>query len=167
MGNRGTRWYRKNEAEVMEQLGFKPVPNSGAGWISKEDGENEWGLCQLKSTDKESISVKLQDINVLEKHAIVSHKIPVFAIQYIKQNKTMLMISPDDLPKVAALILSDEKERKEILKKVLTQPDYSSIMSTDTKKTEHTKGRVIKSSTESRNAFYEEKEKQRLRWKKK
>lgn len=164
MANRGTRWYRKNEAEVMQQLGFSPVPNSGAGWISKEDGENGWGLCQLKSTDRDSISIKLQDINVLETHAAVSHKIPVFSIQYIKQNKTMLLISPEDLPKIAAIIMSDEKEREKVLKKVLTNKDKDDIITTETVKTN---GKVIRSSTGGREDFYKEKEKQKLKWKKK
>lgn len=30
---RSTKFYRKNEREVMKGLGFKPTKNSGAGWI--------------------------------------------------------------------------------------------------------------------------------------
>ena len=30
---RTTKFYRKNEIEVMERLGFKPTKNSGSGWI--------------------------------------------------------------------------------------------------------------------------------------
>ena len=30
---RTTKFYRKNEREVMERLGFKPTKNSGSGWI--------------------------------------------------------------------------------------------------------------------------------------
>ena len=41
MGKRSTKFYRKNEEEVMRRLGFKPTKNSGAGWIEKEDGQNE------------------------------------------------------------------------------------------------------------------------------
>ena len=41
MVKRSTKFYRKNEAEVMQQLGLKPTKNSGAGWIEKEDGQNE------------------------------------------------------------------------------------------------------------------------------
>lgn len=33
MMKRSTRYYRKNEATVMKQLGFNPTINSGAGWI--------------------------------------------------------------------------------------------------------------------------------------
>lgn len=51
MSRRSTRWYRKNEEELMQQLGLEPTINSGAGFAQKEDGENEHVLCQLKSTD--------------------------------------------------------------------------------------------------------------------
>lgn len=30
MAKRTTKWYRKNEAEVMQRLGFTPTRNSGA-----------------------------------------------------------------------------------------------------------------------------------------
>ena len=31
MNKRSIKFYRKNEAEVMKRLGFKPTKNSGAG----------------------------------------------------------------------------------------------------------------------------------------
>ena len=33
MPKRSTRFYRKNEREVMQSLGLKPTKNSGSGWI--------------------------------------------------------------------------------------------------------------------------------------
>ena len=30
---RTTKFYRKNEREVMKKLGFKPTKNSGSGWV--------------------------------------------------------------------------------------------------------------------------------------
>ena len=56
MNKRSTKWYRKNEAEVMHRLGIYPTINSGAGWIQKEDGESDLFMCQLKSTDNKCIS---------------------------------------------------------------------------------------------------------------
>ena len=49
MQKRSTKWYRKNEAEVMHRLGLKPTKNSGAGWIEKCDGENEHFLCEVQT----------------------------------------------------------------------------------------------------------------------
>lgn len=97
MSGRGTKFYRKNENEVMESLGLCPTVNSGAGWIQKEDGENETFLCQLKSTDKQSISIKNMDLRQLELNAVISHKIPVFAIQFFESGDIWLMLRPCDL----------------------------------------------------------------------
>lgn len=96
MNKRSTKWYRKNEAEVMHRLGINPTINSGAGWIQKEDGENDLFMCQLKSTDNKSISVKQEDINVLEYHACISHKIPVFALQFLTTDSVYVMIPEEE-----------------------------------------------------------------------
>ena len=101
MKRSGKDWYR-NEREVMELLGFKQVPGSGSSWVAREDGENDNALCQLKSTDAQSIRVQLQDIHELQIHAAVSHKLPVFAIQFRETNEVFLLVSPLD-----AKMLSD------------------------------------------------------------
>lgn len=97
MSKRSTRFYRRNEERVMKELGFKPTINSGAGWISKEDGENDIALCQLKSTDAQSISIKKVDLYALENHAAMSHKVPVFAIQFLDTGEVWCMIKPENL----------------------------------------------------------------------
>ena len=104
MKSRGTKFYRKNEEEVMKALGFKPTKNSGAGFAEKEDGQNDYLICQLKSTDAKSISVKLQDIHTLEYNAIVSHKLPVFAIQFLSTGEVWLMAKPTDFVEVSKYI---------------------------------------------------------------
>lgn len=101
--SRSGKWYRKNEAEVMRSLGFNPTPNSGSGWVAKEDGENEYALCQLKSTDADSIRIQKKDLHTLEYNAAISHKTPVFAIQFIQGNETWLMIKPEDLGALQAI----------------------------------------------------------------
>ena len=102
---RSGRFYRRNEREVMEKLGFNATPNSGSGWITKEDGQNEHCICQLKTTDAETIKVTLHDIHTLEYNAMVSHKIPVFAIQFLKTNEVFLLIRPEDAQDVAGYII--------------------------------------------------------------
>lgn len=99
MGKRSGKWYRNNEREVMEKLGLTPTPNSGSGWIVKEDGQSEDIICQLKSTDAGSIKINLQDIHKLQYNASVAHKVPVFAVQFIKTNEVFLLIRPEDLQK--------------------------------------------------------------------
>lgn len=96
MTKRSTRFYRKNEVEIMHRLGINPTINSGAGWIQKEDGESDLFMCQLKSTDNKSISVKQEDINALEYHACTSHKIPVFALQFLTTDSVYVMIPEEE-----------------------------------------------------------------------
>lgn len=108
MPKRSTKFYRKNEAEVMKQLGFKPTPNSGAGWVFKEDGQNEQCICQLKSTDKKSISIKQDDLHILEQNATVAHKLPVFALQFLNTNEVWVMIKPEDLGLIQSLIRGED-----------------------------------------------------------
>lgn len=108
MNKRSTKFYRKNEAEVMKRLGFKPTKNSGAGWVEKEDGQSEQCICQLKSTDKQSISIKQNDIHILEQNAAISHKLPVFAIQFLNTNEVWVMIKPEDLSLIQNLVAGDD-----------------------------------------------------------
>lgn len=81
----------------MKKLGFEPVPGSGSGWINKEDGESEWFIAQLKSTDKNSFTIKREDIDKLEYHAMVSHKIPIFVNEFLGDGEIYLTINLKDL----------------------------------------------------------------------
>lgn len=116
MRRSGKDWFR-NEAEVMKLLGLEQVPGSGSSWIAREDGENENVLCQLKSTDAQSIRVQLQDIHELQVHALTSHKLPVFAIQFRDSNEVFLLVSPVQLHEVAEYLVDPRKrhDKTEIL----------------------------------------------------
>ena len=110
-GKRTTRFYRKNEAEVMKALGLKPTKNSGAGWVEKEDGQNDYLIAQLKSTDAQSINIKLRDIEGLEANSLVAHKIPMFVIQFLCSGDTFIMARPSDLEQVVNYINTGVCER--------------------------------------------------------
>lgn len=114
MRRSGKDWFR-NEAEVMSILGLEQVPGSGSSWVAREDGENDHVLCQLKSTDAQSIRVQLQDIHELQVHALTSHKLPVFAIQFRDSNEVFLLVSPIQLQEVAEYL---DDPRKQPMKKV-------------------------------------------------
>lgn len=96
MNKRSTKFYRKNEAEVMERLGLSPTKNSGAGWVEKCDGQNELFICELKSTDKESYGLKQKTLQELEYHACVAHKIPIFALQFLNRDEIWVAITEDE-----------------------------------------------------------------------
>lgn len=126
MSKRSTKFYRKNEAEVMERLGFSPTPNSGAGQIWKEDGQSESCICQLKSTDKESVSIKQHDLHVLEIHASESHKLPVFAFQFLNRDEVWLAVKESDIEAFKRVIRGEEKEAKKVDE--LEETEYNRIV---------------------------------------
>lgn len=145
---RSGKFYRKNEAEVMKMLGLEPTKNSGSGWIEKEDGQSEHIICQLKSTDANSIKVNKRDMDVLEHNAAVTHKLPVFAIQFLQSNEVYLLARPDVLCDIAKYI--ETKQPPEFLFDLdLSEHEDMSV----------TPKRIIKSSSNARELFREENEK--------
>jgi Holliday junction resolvase len=148
MPKRSGKFYRNNEKEVMKKLGFEPTYNSGSGWVEKEDGENDYLLGQLKSTDAQSIKVNQKDLRILEEHSVTSHKVPVFVIQFLNTNEVWLIVKPGDITDVSKYIETGEKETRENL------IDISKVSETKVKNNVR-----IKSGAESREEFYREKEK--------
>nr|DAO87619.1 MAG TPA: hypothetical protein [Caudoviricetes sp.] len=155
---RSGKFYRKNEAEVMRSLGLEPTPNSGSGWIVKEDGQSEDVICQLKSTDAMSIKINLKDIETLEYNALVAHKLPVFAIQFLCNNQTYLLVKPEDLQDVSGLIVGNKPDnsRYETL-----GIENTGLGGPSNGVKEKSKGnrKIIKSSKSSRESFNREHEK--------
>lgn len=145
---RSGKFYRKNEEEVMKQLGLKPTKNSGSGWVEKEDGQNEAIICQLKSTDANSIRINQQDIRTLEYNASVSHKLPVFAIQFLNTGEVWLLTKPDELQEISNYLKTG----------TVSNLNYGVELSdTEQEIKEH---KMITSSKKGRTFFYEEKEKE-------
>lgn len=144
---RSGKFYRKNEAEVMKSLGLDPTPNSGSGWIVKEDGQNENVICQLKSTDASSISVKKLDIDKLEYNAMVAKKLPVFALQFLQSGDVFLLVRPEHLQEVSEYIESGIYE---------SYNDFLGICSSDVScLTGEPQKTIVSSSSSARDTFNE------------
>lgn len=154
MPKRSGKFYYKNEREVMESLGLKQVPGSGSGWVSKEDGENDFILCQLKSTDAQSIRVQQVDIRKLEEHAGLSQRFPLFAIQFLNTGEVWLMAKPEDFADIANYIVTGKCNKP-------NEPIVN-VSETRTKK----KTLKVKSSSDAREAYYKELEAKRDKTKK-
>ena len=150
MMKRSFRFYRKNEADVMKSLGLKPTKNSGSGWVEKEDGISDAVICQLKSTDKESIKLNKRDIDVLNYNAGVCHKMPVFAIQFLQSNEVYLLVKPSMLCDLSKYIDTGTYE---------SQSDFLDLELSDVEETTVETKRKIKSSSSARIRFNEENEK--------
>ena len=146
---RSFKFYRKNEEEVMKSLGLKPTKNSGSGWIEKEDGQNDFVICQLKSTDAQSIKVNQKDIRILEKNASIEHKYPMFAIQFLNTGEVWLMAKPEDFTSISEYINSGKTERPTNLFDDLDSDDEDDNIPV----------RKIKSSSNARESFHKERNK--------
>lgn len=146
---RSGKFYRKNEAEVMESLGLKPTKNSGSGWVEKEDGQSDEIICQLKSTDAESIRLHKKDFDVLNYNAAVAHKLPVFAIQFIQSNEVYLLVKPDMLTEVAQYIETGEHT---------TNHEFVGVDLSEHEDVKPAKKLVVKSSSNAREQFKRERE---------
>lgn len=149
---RSGKFYRRNEEDVMRRLGLEPTKNSGSGWIEKEDGQSEEIICQLKSTDANSISIKKQDLDILQYNASVVHKLPVFAIQFLQTDEVFLVMTPDTLQDIAKYLKTGK----------VPDSANSALSGIDLSKHEDMvvqPKRVIKSSSSAREAFAKETEK--------
>jgi hypothetical protein len=146
---RSTKFYFKNEKEVMQSLGLKPTKGSGSGWIEKEDGQNEYIIAQLKSTDSNSYRISLDDLHKLEHNAIVAHKTPTFIIQFLKTRELYMVSKVEDVQEIAKYLETGSC--------AITMKDYAAIAELfEYEKTKVEK--IIKSSDRGKKEFWEERE---------
>ena len=144
MKKRTGKFYFQNEKELLSRLGLTPAPQSGAGDVVKEDGENERIMVQLKSTDSDSYRLQMLDVKKLEYHAEVSHKVPVFLIQFLKHDKVYAVFELNYIEDIynSLLLKKPPPKKKEIIEDVFINR------------------KVIKSSKTARDKFLKENEKQ-------
>jgi hypothetical protein len=107
--NRGKKWYDKNEREVMQRMGLQPTKASGSGWIEKEDGQSNALMAQLKSTDKNSVTICKQDIDTLRHNAIVAHKTPLFVVQFLQSGELYILCKADDMHEISEELAQQKK----------------------------------------------------------
>lgn len=153
--NRRTgKFYSKNEKEIMSRYGLKATPMSGAGWIAKEDGYNDYVLAQLKSTDANSYKLLLDDIDKLEYHAIVENKIPLFIIEFLQRDEVYFVLKPNDLVKLSKYLELGEYKETKILNEL-------NELNEKKEKESNNKRKKIESSNKARKHFYKELEEER------
>ena len=103
---RKSKFWFKNEKELMRSLGLNPTPGSG-NRIIKEDGQNEHLIAQLKSTEGSSITIKLQDVNTLIYNSTVTHKLPLFINQFI-DGPILVSMRLQDIPEISKYLLTGQ-----------------------------------------------------------
>lgn len=70
------------EKAIAKRLGGQRVPGSGSTKTRKQDVRFEGALMQVKSTGKESISIKLADLRQLVTDSMNADKAPIFLIAF-------------------------------------------------------------------------------------
>jgi hypothetical protein len=140
MRKRSGKFYSNNEKKTLESLGFVPSPMSGAGWIVKEDGENDVAMVQLKSTDSSSYRLDILDMKKLEYHAYVSNKVPIFLVQFLKQDKVYAIVDVSNIDDLFEAFNCNKK------------PEYQKITKIENKN----ERKMIRSSKKSRDEFMKE-----------
>lgn len=140
MRKRSGKFYSNNEKKTLESLGFVPSPMSGAGWIVKEDGENDVAMVQLKSTDSSSYRLDILDMKKLEYHAYVSNKVPIFLVQFLKQDKVYAIVDVSNIDDLFEAFNCNKK------------PEYQKITKIENKN----ERKMIRSSKKSRDEFTKE-----------
>lgn len=104
----GTKFYREHEREIMERFGFTPSPNSGAGWMWKDDGRNDKTVVELKSTAARSITIKRDDWDKLVDHSLVEGKRPLLVTDWWKTDDVLFTMRPEDMLTICRSIYPEE-----------------------------------------------------------
>lgn len=163
MPKRSGKFYSKNEKQTLRSLGLKPAPASGAGWVVKEDGENETLMVQLKSTDALSYRITRLDMKKLEFHAEVSNKVPVFLVQFLKDDKLYAIVDVNNIDDLFYGLKGIRPNSSIINNKLYNNTDLSEYSFVDKSTSEYPSISVnrkeIKTSKSSRDKFFLEQEK--------
>ena len=100
-------------------------------------------MVQLKSTDSTRYTLDMLDMKKLEYHANISHKIPIFIVQFLREDRLYAIVPVDNI-----IDLKDSVETGKIKDKVtIKEPEPV------------TSRRLVKSSKKAREQFFEEREK--------
>lgn len=152
MPKRSGKFYSQNEKRTLKALGLTPAPASGAGWVVKEDGENETLMVQLKSTDSLSYRVSRLDMKKLEFHAEVSNKVPVFLIQFLKDDRLYAIVDVNNIDDLFYGLKGIKPKESVINNNIINNNIlYNNNLSVDKP--------IIKTNKDSRDKFFLEQEK--------
>lgn len=75
------RW-RKAEDRIAKLEGGRTTPATGALWHSKGDVSSKARLVQVKSTRKKSYTIRLQDLDAIEKQAAAADKEAALVVEF-------------------------------------------------------------------------------------
>ncbi|MGD6750301.1 hypothetical protein [Streptomyces sp. BH105] len=90
MVNRGLKRSQKQEKGLAAKYDGKVSPGSGNGWIHKNDVRNGELSFEAKTTEKSQYPLKLDELKLAEKNALLSGREMVFVIEMGGRNWMVL-----------------------------------------------------------------------------
>lgn len=85
---------RKQEQRVADRFGGRATPGSGNGWAQKNDVRTPEISFEMKYTDKKQFTLKADELERGEKHALMDGRDFVFGIEM--NGRTWFVIPEDD-----------------------------------------------------------------------
>lgn len=99
---KGVKEWRQRERAIMERLGFRAQPGSGGlVFTRREDGENAWGIAQLKSTEGKALRVEWVALEGVMRQAAIAHKQPVLVLDFVGREVWVALREQDYLDYLA------------------------------------------------------------------
>lgn len=176
MPKRSGKFYSKNEKETLKALGLTPAPASGAGWVVKEDGENETLMVQLKSTDSTSYRISRLDMKKLEFHADISSKVPVFLVQFLKDNRLYAIVDVNYIDELFyglkgiktnySFVDIANRDKEEVIAGYIKERKEKINKKEKREREKEVERPKIKTSKASRDSFFKQQEKNRKKFQK-
>lgn len=76
------KFSQRREKSIGKRMGAKTTPNSGAPWHSKGDLKNDTQLIEVKSTDKNQMTVHKEWLEKIRTEAIKIGREPIIVIDF-------------------------------------------------------------------------------------
>ena len=92
---------KRQEQRVADRFGGRTTPGSGNGWAQKNDVRTSEISFEMKYTDKKQFTLKADELERGEKHAILDGRDFVFGIEM--NGRTWCVISGDEYASLRGL----------------------------------------------------------------
>lgn len=85
---------QKQERDGAAKYGGSVRPGSGNKWFAKGDVKTPNNLIEYKYTDNKSFSIKLAELEKIEREALLEDRVPLFGVSF--SGKSYVLLTEDD-----------------------------------------------------------------------
>ena len=101
-----TAGWQKQERSTARRLKGTVNSGSGNGWVRKNDVRTRTESWELKTTTKDSYTLKWKDLVAADLNAVMDNRRMVFGIEFSKVGKKYVILNEDDYLEIT----QDERE---------------------------------------------------------